>query len=275
MDDAGNLLFQQMPGGGPNNCPPGSPLSCYVNTKCPGGASTTLTGKVYDPAGKVPIYNVIVFVPNDMSSLPVITPGTSSCNTCDVPVGNYVSVTTTDKTGSFTLPNVPTGKNVPLVVQIGKWRRIITVPNIKDCATTPLPSSGAGQARLPKNHQEGDMPQMALLTGALDDLGCFLTRVGIDPTEYSAPQGGGRLDIYQGLGMGLGGSSAAAVRRARQDCRTGRRAIAPTPPARSGRARRASRTTTSFSWLARATRTTRTRRATAAWGASDAATSST
>jgi len=201
----GNLVFQIPPGGGPNNCPQGAPLSCYVNTKCAGGAQTTLTGKVYDPAGKVPIYNVIVFVPNDMSNLPVITPGTSSCNTCDVPVGNYVSVTTTDKTGSFTLPNVPTGKNVPLVVQIGKWRRIITVPNIKDCATTPLPSSGAGQARLPKNHKEGDMPQMALLTGALDDLGCFLTRVGIDSAEYSAPQGGGRLDIYQGLGMSVGG----------------------------------------------------------------------
>jgi len=94
---------------------------------------------------------------------------------------------------------------VPLVVQIGKWRRIITVANVADCTTTQVPSSGTGQARLPKNHHEGDMPQMALLTGGLDDLGCFLTRVGIDPAEYSAPQGGGRLDIYQGLGTGLGG----------------------------------------------------------------------
>jgi hypothetical protein len=144
---------------------------------------------------------VIVFVPlyEGTGQLPVITPGTNTCNTCDVPVAKYVAVTTTDKTGSFTLTDVPTGTNVPLVVQIGKWRRTITVPKIDDCATTTLPDTGGNIARLPKNHMEGDMPQMALLTGGLDDLGCFLTRVGIDAAEYTAPQGGGRLDVYQGL----------------------------------------------------------------------------
>jgi len=190
------------PGGG-MNCAPNSPLSCYVNTKCSNGNQTTLTGKVYDPAGKVPIYNVIVFVPLYPGQLPVITPGTNTCNTCDVPVAQYVTVSTTDKTGSFTLTGVPSGANVPLVVQIGKWRRTITIPKIADCETTTLPDTGSGIARLPKNHMEGDMPQMALLTGGEDDLGCFLTRVGIDAAEYSAPQGGGRLDVYQGNGTGL------------------------------------------------------------------------
>jgi len=180
----GGGFFQEPGEGGPANCPSGAPLSCFVNKSCSNGGHTTLTGKVYDPAGKVPLYNVIVFVPNDSSTLPVITPGTKSCNTCDVPVGDYVTVSTTDKTGSFTLQDVPTGRNVPLVVQIGKWRRIITIPNIADCSTTKLPASGNGQARLPRNHHEGDMPQMALLTGGLDDLGCFLTRVGIDAVEY-------------------------------------------------------------------------------------------
>ncbi len=182
-------------------CAAGAPLSCYVNTECPNSGHTTLTGKVYDPAGKVPIYNVIVFVPlyEGTGQLPVITPGTNTCNTCDVPVAKYVAVTTTDKDGAFTLTDVPTGMNVPLVVQIGKWRRTITVPKIADCKTTTMPDTGVGQARLPKNHMEGDMPQMALLTGGLDDLGCFLTRVGIDAAEYSAPGAGGRLDVYQGL----------------------------------------------------------------------------
>jgi hypothetical protein len=189
-------------GGGTAACPAGSPLSCYVNTMCAGGAQTTLTGKVYDPAGKNPIENVVVFVPNDVSTLPTITPGTNTCSTCDTPVGDYVTATLTDNTGSFTLKGVPTGKNLPVVIQIGKWRRILSVASIPDCKTTAVPSSGTGQFRLPKNRQEGTLPQMALLTGGLDDLGCFLTKVGIDPAEYSAPHAGGRLDIYQGLGLG-------------------------------------------------------------------------
>ncbi len=184
------------------NCPPGAPLSCYVS-HCANGAHTTVAGKVYDPAGKVPLYNVIVFVPNDPHNLPPITLGTSSCDSCDKSIGDYVSVTTTDKGGAFTLTDVPTGMNVPLVVQIGKWRRTVTVPSVADCRTTTLPTSGTNQLRLPRNRSEGQMPQMALLTGGLDDLGCFLTRVGIDAAEYSAPHGGGRLDVYQGLGNGL------------------------------------------------------------------------
>jgi hypothetical protein len=48
------------------------------------------------------------------------------------------------------------------------------------------------------------MPQMALLTGGLDDLGCFLKRMGLDDGEYSAPHAGGRLDVYQGLDSPLG-----------------------------------------------------------------------
>jgi hypothetical protein len=186
--------------GGPV-CPPGSDLSCYVNMKCSNGGQTTITGKVYDPAGKNPLQNIVVFVPKVPGSLPNIVPGTSTCSSCDTSIGGFVTFTFTGADGSFTLKGVPTGKNVPLVLQIGKWRRTITVPNVTDCQTTMLPSSGTGQARLPRNHMEGDMPGMALLTGGLDDLGCFLTRMGIDAAEYTAPHGGGRLDIYQGLSV--------------------------------------------------------------------------
>src|SRR6185312_11455489 len=202
-DDDGNPSVD--PGGGfvppgddasTSNCPDGvTGLDCYVNKMCPSGKHTTISGKVYDPAGKVPLYNVAVFVPNDLSKLPAIKRGTNSCNTCETPIGDYVTVALTDKDGSFTLKDVPTGKNVPLTVQVGKWRRTIKVPNVADCATTNL---SAGTARLPRNHGEGDMPQMALVTGGFDDLGCFMRRMGIDASEYSAPHGTGRLDIYKG-----------------------------------------------------------------------------
>ncbi len=186
--------------GAPANCPASQGLSCYVSM-CANGKHTTLTGHVYDPAGKNPLYNVVVFVPNDPSTLPAIETGTKTCNTCNTPIGDYVAVALTDQTGAFTLKDVPTGKNVPLVMQVGKWRRSITVANIADCATTAVPESGPGQARLPANRSEGSMPKMALLTGGQDDLGCFMTRMGIASSEYSAPGGAGRLAIYQGLNV--------------------------------------------------------------------------
>ena len=187
------------------NCPASQGLSCNVSM-CANGKHTALTGHVYDPAGKNPLYNVVVFVPNDPNALPAIETGTKTCNTCNTPIGNYVAVALTDQTGAFTLTDVPTGKNVPLVVQVGKWRRTITVANVADCATTAVPESGPGQARLPANQSEGSMPKMALLTGGQDDLGCFMTRMGIASSEYSAPGGTGRLAIYQGLNVaGLNG----------------------------------------------------------------------
>ncbi len=199
-DDGGEVFSSSGGGFGDDSgmagakCVNGMGWACSVNKAC-AGTPTTLTGKVYDPAGKNPLYNVEVFIPNDATTLPAITPGTNSCNTCDAPIGDYVVATTTDATGAFTLTGVPTGKGVPVVVQIGKWRRVVTV-DTADCQTTTV---SMGTLRLPRNKSEGSLPQMALLTGGLDNLGCFLKKIGIDATEYSGPHAGGRLDIYQGL----------------------------------------------------------------------------
>src|SRR5258707_15865478 len=70
------------------------------------------------------------------------------------------------------------------------------------CAANPINDV---VLRLPRKRSEGDLPQMAVLTGGCDDLGCFLNGIGIDASEFSAPQGGGRLDVYQGVGQGGGG----------------------------------------------------------------------
>jgi hypothetical protein len=117
-------------------CTGGTGWNCKVDTSC--SSPTTLTGKVFDPAGKNPLYSVVVFIPNDESTLPAITQGTHTCNTCDVSIGDYVVATTTDYTGTFTLKGVPTGMGVPVTVQIGKWRRTIPVNITASCGTTTV-----------------------------------------------------------------------------------------------------------------------------------------
>jgi hypothetical protein len=177
----------------------GGGLACDV----PPGCATTISGTVYDPAGANPLYNAVVFIPNDPNgALTPIKSGTNTCNTCDVSIGDYVTATTSGPDGKFTLTGVPATTHVPLVVQIGKWRREVFLPQVKACTDNAL--AGSSQTRLPANRSEGDIPQMALVTGGADNLGCFLKGVGLDPAEYSAPHGGGRLDIYQGQGGGRG-----------------------------------------------------------------------
>jgi hypothetical protein len=195
---SGAGLFQSGPDAttGANGC---TGLGCLVPANC----TTSISGTVYDPAGANPLYDVVVFVPNDPAgSLPAIKVGTNTCSSCDVSIGNYVAATTSDADGHFTLKGVPATTKVPLVVQIGKWRREVFLPEVKGCTDNVL--SGSASTRLPKNQQEGNIPQMALVTGSADNLGCFLEGIGLDPAEYSAPHGGGRLDIYQGLSRGGG-----------------------------------------------------------------------
>ena len=194
------FMLSSSSGGAAPSCPTGGTgWKCKVNASC--STPTSLTGKVYDPAGKNPLYNVAVFIPNDPSTLPKITQGTKTCNSCDVPIGDYVSATLTDTAGSFTLTHVPTGKGVPITIQVGKWRRTLTVDINNDCGTNTV---SGNMLSLPSKRSQGDMPQMALLTGGLDNLGCFLYKIGIDGSEFDAPHAGGRLDVYQGVTAPLG-----------------------------------------------------------------------
>jgi hypothetical protein len=182
----------------------GGGLQCYVPPNC----DTTITGTVYDPAGASPLYNVVVFVPNDpMGALTPIKQGTNTCSSCDVSIGDYVTATTSKADGTFTLTGVPATTHVPLVVQIGKWRREVFLAQVKSCTNNVL--QGSSLTRLPRKRSEGDIPQMALVTGGADNLGCFLEEIGLDSSEYGAPGSGGRLDIYKGQGAGglLGGGA--------------------------------------------------------------------
>src|ERR1019366_9513242 len=112
----------------------------------------------------------------------------------------------------FRLSGVPAGESIPLAFQLGKWRRKVAV-DTQDCADTAVP---AALTRLPRNQQEGDVPQMAIVTGACDELACFMRDIGLDATEFSGPAGGGRLHVYRGAGPGPdlaggGGGGAGGV----------------------------------------------------------------
>ena len=132
--------------------------------KCEGKAKTTVKGTVYDPAGRLPLYNVMVYVPN--TTLSPLPEGVS-CQKCDTTVsGQPVASALTDAAGNFTMADVPVGANIPLVVQTGKWRRQVTLPMVKACQDNVF--SGAEMFRLPKNQAEGNLPKIAMLAGRAD-----------------------------------------------------------------------------------------------------------
>lgn len=126
-------------------------LECAVPT-CPAGSTTSISGKVYDPAGKTPLYNVAVYVPNGAVS--PLTEG-ASCDRCGANIVNPVSAAITDETGAFKLTQVPAGTDVPIVIQVGKWRRQIKVPTVTACTDTALTDPQI--TRLPRNKSEGEI----------------------------------------------------------------------------------------------------------------------
>ena len=78
--------------------------------------------------------------------------------------------------------------------------------NVSACEDNPQPDHSL---RLPKNHLEGDLPNIAISTGAADSLECLLLRMGVDPGEYVGGAGGaGRVHIFTG---NLDGGSGAVT----------------------------------------------------------------
>ena len=202
-------------GGTANVCPGSSTgggctgLQCQVAT-CTGTATTSLSGKVYDPAGKVPLYNVTVYVPN--AALDAIPEGVS-CDKCSAQVsGHPVAAGLTDATGAFHLTGVPSGTNIPLVMQVGKWRRQVSIPTVTSCVDNPI--TDANLTRLPRTQAEGHMPKIAVTTGGSDALECFLREIGIADSEFTTDAGTGRINLYVGgdaSGNGAGANQFTAA----------------------------------------------------------------
>jgi hypothetical protein len=169
-----------------------------VHLQCAQSPATTISGVVYDPAGKRPLYDVFVYVPN--AALDPITPGNPVCSACQAPAsGQPIASALTDTTGKFTITNAPSGTNIPLVMQVGKWRRQITIPTVT--ANVDNPQTNPSVMRLPGKSSEGDMPLIALTTGGCDLMECWLERIGIDKSEIVAPGATtGHVHLYTGKG---------------------------------------------------------------------------
>ncbi len=173
---------------------------CTQVVQCDGGASTTVTGAVLAglsawtglPADPVP--NVLVYVPN--GAVQPFAPG-AACRQCGSDVSGSPLVSAyTNFDGTFTLTNVPAGANIPLVVQLGRWRRQFSF-NVAPCTTTAV-----GGLHLPRNRSEGDIPLTAISTGNVDPLECVLLKMGLDQTEFTPDSGPGRIQIYGGGPLG-------------------------------------------------------------------------
>ncbi len=188
-------------GGTPSVCGGSAPPACTGLAcdfpVCPAGTTTSVTGEVRDPANKVPLYNVSVYVPN--APVKTFVDG-ASCDKCaDALSGSPIAQTVTGVDGKFTLSGVPVPASgmIPLVIQTGKWRRQITVAVTK-CVANPI--TDTNRTRLPRNKAEGNIPKIALSTGSADPLECLLRKIGIDTAEFTNPTGTGRVNLFRGNG---------------------------------------------------------------------------
>jgi hypothetical protein len=155
---------------------------------------------------------VQVYVPQgDLASLPKGVPtGADACNCRSLYKSGAIVSTASAVDGTFRLDNVPlsaSGGAIPLVLQIGKWRKVYHVTPAQ-CADAPQPDKSLA---LPSTLVGGDpndsMPDIAVSTGAADTLECLLTRVGLPASEYVAGTGtSGHVHIFAGGTTGAGTS---------------------------------------------------------------------
>src|SRR5450755_629738 len=176
---------------------PGSDGSTCVagHCACPPGNTTTIDGYVYDPAGKNPLYNISVYVPDPASPLPNLDSVPVGCGCSQLlPAKVLANGAPTDATGHFVIPCAPSG-TVSLVVQTGKWRRQYDGIAVKANQPNTVPNM-----RLPASSAEGSLPNIAISTGASDSFECLPLRMGVAASEYVAGSAtGGHIHIYTGF----------------------------------------------------------------------------
>ena len=167
--------------------------------------TTSITGKVYDPAGNNPLYHVFVYVANNPADPNLKDfPAGITCDVCGATAAGSPLLSEGDQfgtytgvDGSFTLKGVPVGKGVTLVIQLGRWRRVFKVDVDTPCGPNPIADK---TLKMPAKQSEGNIPLMAMVTGEVDSLECVLRKMGIDGSEFTNPSGDGRVHFYRGTG---------------------------------------------------------------------------
>jgi hypothetical protein len=156
-------------------CANGTGKQCLDN-------STSISGTVYDPAGQNPVYNVAVYVPS--APLQALPKGVT-CGSCqDLYTGNPIAAAVTDAKGNFTITNAPAASTVPLVVQIGKWRKQYNVQNVVQGQNTQVSQKLTLPGKMDPSDPTVNLPDIAVSTGGADSLECLLARMGIDSSEF-------------------------------------------------------------------------------------------
>jgi len=197
-------------------------LQCAIAASCKDDGGTTIVGKVLDPAGVNGIYNVLAYVPMfdpaQPSTIPagagiepivggVTFPTGVTCDSCSyLYSGNPIAIGTSRTDGTFTITNAPSGKDIPVVVQVGKWRTHTTVSTVTDCN-----AADAGSINLPSSADGTDpivsIPQIAISMGSFDSVECLPYRLGIAASEFtSGASAKGHIHIFTGGGLGGGAS---------------------------------------------------------------------
>jgi hypothetical protein len=167
------------------------------------GCVTTITGKVYSPAGPTngdPIPNILVFAyPTTLPKFALNTgPVSCSAQSSLVPQTGIIGAGTSDAAGNYTFAATNMPASVNIVIQAGKWRQQYPATAITQCATNtlaPLTMPAAQSAT-------ADLPHIAVVTGSVDGAECIFNQIGISPSEVTSPAGTGSINLYKGAYSG-------------------------------------------------------------------------
>ncbi len=175
---------------------------CQQRPTCEAGATTTVTGTVraglqegatsWVPANTTPdpIPGVLVYVPTAGLAPFDSNPNSPQvqCQQCGADVtGSPLVETTTNVDGTFTLTNVPVSKSasdgdkIPIVIQLGRWRRQFAFTVSNACGANPVPD-----LNMPSTSAEGDIPLTAISTGSFDSIECVLLKMGVSQSEFTS-----------------------------------------------------------------------------------------